>query len=93
MEMKKQYRITVTGMVQGVSFRFFTREFVRAFPITGEVKNLSDGSVLIIAEGEEQDLQKLIEWTHAGPSAARVVSVTLVEEPFTGTYSQFDITW
>ena len=59
----KRVVIHVTGRVQGVFFRVYTRDFTRSLPkITGYVKNLRDGRVEILAEGDEESLRKLTHW-------------------------------
>ena len=68
----KHIMIIVTGKVQGVFFRACTRDKARSLELRGTVKNLSNGNVEIIAEGDEETLKELIEWTKAGSPAARV---------------------
>ncbi|NHJ01672.1 MAG: acylphosphatase [Candidatus Heimdallarchaeota archaeon] len=59
----KRVTIIVTGRVQGVFFRVYTRDFVRTLhEITGYVCNLPNGAVKIVAEGLEVDLKKLANW-------------------------------
>jgi len=64
----KRVLIHVTGRVQGVFYRVYTRDFARNLPkVTGYVKNLRDGRVEILAEGEEDSLRRLTEWVkHKG---------------------------
>ncbi|MEM9833527.1 MAG: acylphosphatase [Bacteroidota bacterium] len=69
------YSIQVTGKVQGVFFRASTQEKAQSLGVRGWVKNEADGSVLIRAEGDEANLQKLIEWCHQGSTHARVQQV------------------
>jgi acylphosphatase len=61
----------VDGMVQGVGFRYATVRQARALGLTGTVRNLADGRVEVVAEGEEQRLARLQGWL-AGPPHARV---------------------
>lgn len=65
----------VTGRVQGVGFRHFTRTQARRLNLNGWVRNERDGSVRLEAEGPEEDLQTLLEALRQGPSAARVRDV------------------
>lgn len=53
-------------MVQGVSFRYYSRRKARELNLSGFVKNKPDGTVKIVAEGEEKDLKELIEWCQNG---------------------------
>ena len=75
-------KFIVHGKVQGVSFRIQTQEMAEALGIHGWVRNCEDGSVEVHAEGEEESLQALQEWLHAGPDAAegRKVERRTVEE-------------
>jgi acylphosphatase len=71
----KQYRIT--GRVQGVGFRYFTLKQARALGLSGTVKNEADGSVTVVARGEEEPLEVLEKQLREGPSFARVETVTI----------------
>lgn len=75
-------RFRVYGMVQGVGYRYFTLHSARALGITGYVQNLPDGSVLVVARGDEPALGALEEVLHRGPSFSRVERV--VREAATG---------
>ncbi|HEB76910.1 MAG TPA: acylphosphatase, partial [Methylothermaceae bacterium] len=57
--------------------------------LTGWVRNLPDGRVEIVAEGEESALQQLLAWCHEGPQAARVDQVECREEPVSGEFDTF----
>jgi acylphosphatase len=78
--------IKVTGKVQGVFYRQTTKETAIQLGITGEVKNMADGSVHIIATGTEEQLKDLIEWCKKGPKRAvvtNVISEKIPLKPFT----------
>jgi acylphosphatase len=68
----KQVQLFVRGRVQGVYFRASTQREARRLGLTGWVKNRPDGSVEIVAEGEEVSIRELYGWAQKGPSAARV---------------------
>ena len=68
-------KLLVTGKVQGVCFRVYTKEEAKSLELTGTVKNLKDGSVEIIAEGAAYNLLELIEWTRRGSPNAKVKNV------------------
>lgn len=70
----KRVHIIVTGLVQGVGFRHYTRKEAEVLKITGFVRNLSDGSVEIEAQGTEDHIQSFINWAKKGPRNARVDS-------------------
>lgn len=84
--MKLHYRVKVTGRVQGVGFRFETRNIARKLGIRGFVKNQYDGSVYIEAEGNEEQMQQFISWCRNGPVHARVDEI--LAEP--GDYKGFE---
>ena len=70
------YKIWVYGTVQGVGFRYYTQARANELGVTGYAHNLQDGSVEVLAAGEEQQVQALIEWLKAGgPRSARVDKV------------------
>lgn len=70
----------VHGVVQGVGFRYSTQHQAKALGLKGYAKNLNDGSVEVLACGEERDVQTLINWLKGGgPRSARVEKV--LEEP------------
>lgn len=77
---KRQF--TVYGVVQGVGFRYFTCREAEKIGVTGSVKNLSDGSVLVVAEGSLQQLTLLRDWLQKGPPTSRVERV--IEQAYKG---------
>ena len=84
--------IKVTGRVQGVAFRWHTREQACKLGIVGSVRNLAEGSVDIIAEGERSALEALCDWASRGPDSASVDSREVVWAEAEGTFSNFQIT-
>ena len=69
-----QLRCIITGRVQGVMFRDFVQRKARNLSISGTVKNQSDGSVEVVAQGEEKNLRKLLELLHKGPILTRMIN-------------------
>ncbi len=68
--------IRVYGMVQGVGFRYYTQQQAQTLGLTGHARNLPDGSVEVLACGNEQQVGSLISWLQAGgPRSARVDNV------------------
>lgn len=89
--MKRGLKILVSGSVQGVFFRANAQNIARKLNLSGVAKNLTNGRVLIIAEGEENDLDKLLEWVKLGPDLAKVVKIESQSIEATGKYNGFQI--
>lgn len=77
MENILHYSIRITGMVQGVGFRWTAASEARRLKVMGYVKNMPDGSVYIEAEGDMKNLDKFIEWCRTGPRYGYVESVDI----------------
>ena len=88
--MIKRVTIQVFGRVQGVFFRSQSTKKANKLNLTGWVGNEPDGSVEIMAEGEEENLEKLIEWTKRGPLLARVDKVEVKWEEGKGEFEKFE---
>lgn len=71
----RRIRALVRGHVQGVNYRWHTRQKADQFGLVGSVRNLKSRNVLVIAEGPERDLEQLVHWLQSGPPSARVESV------------------
>ncbi len=84
-------RLVVEGYVQGVFFRATTQERARELQVSGWVRNRWDGTVEVLAEGEESRVDELVKWCHKGPPGARVTHVWVEEEPYQGEYDEFRI--
>jgi len=89
--MRREIKAKVTGKVQMVMYRDFVQRKARSLYLTGETKNLDDGSVGIIAQGSEENLEKFIEHLHKGPFLARVARVEVSWEEPTEDFSGFKI--
>jgi len=74
-------RFVVTGTVQGVFFRTYTKAKANELGLVGWVRNCEDGSVEVHAEGTEAQLLALESWLHRGPPAAKVEEVTSKKVP------------
>lgn len=75
--MKKFFKIKIYGDVQGVSFRYEAKIMADKLGIKGLARNELDGSVCIEVEGEENKLNKFLEWCRSGPDSANVEKVEL----------------
>ena len=82
----------VQGRVQGVNYRVFVSRNAAALGLTGTVRNLTDNSVEITAEGDKKQLQILVEQLKKGPPGARVDNLELSWTGYTGQYSDFSVT-
>lgn len=89
--MKVRAHVFVEGRVQGVFFRDNTRRKAISRNVKGFVRNLPDGRVEAVFEGEEEDVKSLIEWCHEGPPLARVEKVEVHWEPYKGEFDDFRI--
>jgi acylphosphatase len=89
--MRKEIEARITGKVQMVMFRDFVKRKADALYLKGTVENLDDGSVRVIAQGEENDLYALIAHLHKGPFLARVARVSILWRDSKKEYSQFTI--
>jgi acylphosphatase len=86
----KAVDVTVTGRVQGVSFRWYTEQQATRLGIAGWVRNEPDGSVAGHFEGEDDAVDALVEWCRSGPSMARVRNVAVRPAQPAGL-SSFDV--
>ncbi len=89
--MKKRVRVTVKGVVQGVSFRYYTVQTAMQYNIRGWVKNLANGDVQGCFEGEDQDVKALVDWCRIGPPHASVDEVIEEDEEYTGEFRDFRV--
>jgi acylphosphatase len=83
--------VFISGMVQGVYFRQSTLDRAQKLNVLGWVRNLKDGRVEAIFEGEKANINKLLEWCNVGPENAAVQNVEIVNETFQNEFSSFQI--
>ncbi len=79
--MRIRLRLRITGRVQGVWYRGATAAEARKLGVDGWVRNVSDGSVEVLLEGEADAVRTLTDWCRRGPAGARVVDVRESPEP------------
>ncbi len=89
--MAERLEVRVAGRVQGVAFRWYTVRQAVAIGVTGCVRNLPDGSVLIVAEGEREALERLLVWARSGPPHARVDHAEVRWGAAQGEFSDFTV--
>lgn len=87
----KSVHVYISGRVQGVFFRAETQRAAMSFNLTGWVKNMQDGRVEAVFEGEDENVDKMLAWCHVGSPAARVENVAITEKSYTGEFRNFSI--
>ena len=83
--------VVISGIVQGVFFRHYTRERASELGAKGWVKNRMDGKVEAVFEGEKEKVDELIRWCHRGPSGARVTDVDVGWEDHMDEFRSFSV--
>ncbi len=86
-------RLIIDGRVQGVWFRESTRKKAISLGLVGWVKNRVDGTVEVLAEGPESQINQLVAWCHDGPPMARVKQVQETRKDYKGEFSSFDVVY
>ena len=89
---RERVHVFVSGRVQGVTYRASTREAARERGVDGWVRNLDDGRVEAVFEGDPDAVSAMVEWCHEGPARANVTDVETHEEPPEGE-TGFEIRW
>ena len=79
--MRRRTRLRINGRVQGVWYRGATQAEARRLGVDGWVRNLPDGSVEAVLDGEADAVARLVEWCRRGPSGAHVTAVQESPEP------------
>lgn len=83
--------VLVEGRVQGVYFRSYTQDAAESNSVCGWVRNLYDGRVEAVFEGEKESIEKVINWCRHGPPGAHVTDVSVTWQPYTGEFPSFAI--
>ncbi len=89
---KMRAHVYISGRVHGVFFRAYTRDAARRAGVVGWVRNIRDGRVEAVFEGDAESVRHVMEWCHQGSPLSRVDNVEVLEEPYTGEFSSFVIT-
>lgn len=87
----QRIHIFVSGRVQGVFFRQAMKVMAIKNNVTGWVRNLDDGRVEAILEGDAENVNSLVEWAHGGPANAIVKDVDIKNEAYSGEFSEFSV--
>ena len=83
--------LRIHGYVQGVFYRASAHRRARMLGLCGYVENLDDGSVGVVAEGEESAIEKFVAWGRVGPPGARVSRIDITRTPPTGEFTDFEV--
>lgn len=86
-----EFEIIVSGRVQGVGFRYFALHKAQELAITGWVKNRVDGSVKIVAQGDEPTLKTYVDYLRLGPTLSRVDKITIYRSDITTVFDNFSV--
>jgi acylphosphatase len=89
--MKKSNRLIVQGTVQGVFFRQFVKEHADNLNLKGFVRNLGDGNVEIVVEGDGEMIDRFLGFIKKGPEHSQIRNVQVEEKKWTGDFDGFKI--
>ena len=87
----RAFSARVTGIVQGVGFRYAAVHEARRLGVKGFVRNVSDGSVEAVGEGDARAVTAFLAWLEIGPPGATVHRVTVTEVPYAGRFDRFSV--
>lgn len=87
----KRVHLLVSGKVQGVYYRQGMKETAEKNNVVGWVRNLPDNSVEAILEGDESNIDAVIDWSRLGPGGAFVEKLKVIEENHNSEFSEFEI--
>ncbi len=88
---KVRAHLLISGRVQGVFYRFSTKRMADKLGVKGWVRNLPDGRVEAVFEGDEEAVRRMISWCWVGPPGARVTDIKVEWEEYLGEYDKFRI--
>ena len=89
--MKVQYELTISGRVQGVGYRYFAAQKANEMGIKGWVKNAVDGSVIVVAQGIEEEIETFIDYLYIGPTRSRVDQISKVKFYTLSDFNTFSV--
>jgi len=82
--------VIISGDVQGINFRYYTRQKATSLGLRGWVRNLPTGDVEAVFEGEEDKVKEILQWCKKGPTFARVEGVKIDYSNYTGEFDSFE---
>lgn len=86
-----EMRAVITGTVQGVAYRMYAQESATELELVGFVRNESDGSVTVVAQGQADVLKAFVEYLHEGSLMSQVESVAVEWGSVSKTYDEFSV--
>lgn len=89
--MAKRAHVFVSGKVQGVYYRSYAEDAARRLGVRGWIRNLSDGRVEAVFEGEDDAVEDMIRWCWQGSPMSRVDKVEVEWEPYRGEFQDFSV--
>jgi acylphosphatase len=90
---KRRAHVWIAGRVQGVFFRAYTQDAAQRIGVSGWVRNMPDGRVEAVFEGDWDRVENMIAWCHEGSPMGRVDKVEVDEEVYTGEFRGLTITY
>jgi acylphosphatase len=88
---KSRVKLIIKGIVQGVNFRYYTQREAQKRNLSGWVRNLPDGSVAALFEGDEDEVEAMIQWCRHGPPSAQVTEMLVQPMEYRGEFQSFSI--
>ena len=93
MDKNVSVRVKISGRVQGVFFRMETKKYADRIGIGGWVRNMADGAVEAVFQGNDSQIARMTDWCKKGPPLSRVEDVTVKEEMAPEKFTSFEITY
>ena len=87
----KRVHLIISGRVQGVFYRYSTKQKAEQLGIKGWVRNLSNGNVEALLEGDEKNINEMISWCKKGPEHSDVTNIELISEKPINEFEDFKI--
>lgn len=82
-------RVLISGLVQGVGFRYFVTSRADQYKVTGYVRNLDTGSVEIVAEGDKEEVYSFLRALRKGPAHAEIINFQTEWSVYQGEFEEF----
>jgi len=88
---KIRAHVLISGRVQGVLFRLNTKKEADELGISGWVRNLADGRVEAVFEGDKGNVEQMVDWARRGPIWAKIDDFSVIWEDYSGEFTAFGI--